>query len=156
LQNIPEAPVDLNKRNVTDEIPNEAPPSSSWNTNSFSSSCGPDNSFSIATAYGLDGPGIESWWGRGFPHLSRPVLGPTQPPVQWVTRLSPGGKERPRRDADPFQYHGQERVELYLDSPYGPYGLYRASVPVQGYTLHFVVYIYNLQMLPRASCWVMS
>jgi hypothetical protein len=30
---------------------------------------------------------------------------------------------------------GRERVELYLYSPYGPYGLYRASVPVQG--VHF-------------------
>ena len=30
---------------------------------------------------------------------------------------------------------GHERVELYLYSPYGPYGLYRASVPVQGYNL---------------------
>jgi len=29
----------------------------------------------------------------------------------------------------------QEKVELYLYSPYGPYGLYRASVPVQGCTL---------------------
>ena len=28
-------------------------------------------------------------------------------------------------------------VELYLYSPYGPYCLYRASVPVQGYTLPF-------------------
>ena len=28
-------------------------------------------------------------------------------------------------------------VELYLYSPYGPYGLYRASVPVQGCTLPF-------------------
>ena len=36
---------------------------------------------SIATGYGLDGPGIESWWERDFPHLSRPALGPTQPPV---------------------------------------------------------------------------
>jgi hypothetical protein len=26
---------------------------------------------------------------------------------------------------------GHESVELYLYSPYGPYGLYRASVPVQ-------------------------
>ena len=30
---------------------------------------------------------------------------------------------------------GHERVQLYLYSPYGPYGLYRASVPVQGCTL---------------------
>jgi hypothetical protein len=35
----------------------------------------------LATGYGLDGPGIESRWGRDFPHLSRPALGPTQPPV---------------------------------------------------------------------------
>jgi hypothetical protein len=28
-------------------------------------------------------------------------------------------------------------VELYLYSPYGPYGLYRASVPVQGCTLSY-------------------
>jgi hypothetical protein len=36
----------------------------------------------IVTGYGLDGPGIRSWWGLGFPHLSRLALGPTQPPVQ--------------------------------------------------------------------------
>ena len=30
---------------------------------------------------------------------------------------------------------GHERVELYLYSLYGPYGLYRASVPVQGWPL---------------------
>ena len=54
----------------------------------------------IATAYGLDGPGIESRWERGFPHLSRPALWPTQPLVQWIPGLS-RGKERPERDADP-------------------------------------------------------
>ena len=45
---------------------------------------GRDSSVGIATRYGLDGLGIESWWGRDFPHPSRPDLGPTQPPVQWV------------------------------------------------------------------------
>jgi len=44
----------------------------------------------FVTAYGLDGPGIESWWGRDFSHLSRPALRPTHPPVQWVTGLSRG------------------------------------------------------------------
>ena len=45
---------------------------------------------SIVTGYGLDGPGIESQWGRDFPHLSRLALGPAQPTVQWVPVLSRG------------------------------------------------------------------
>jgi hypothetical protein len=52
--------------------------------------CGPGSLFGIATGYGLDGPGIESRWGRDFPHLSRPALGTIQPPVQWVPGLFRG------------------------------------------------------------------
>jgi len=51
---------------------------------------GPGSSVGTATAYGLDGPGIESRWRRDFPHLSLPALSPNQPPVQWVPDLSRG------------------------------------------------------------------
>jgi hypothetical protein len=51
---------------------------------------GPGSSVGITTGYGLDGPGIESPCERDFPHLSRPALGPTQPPVQWEPALSRG------------------------------------------------------------------
>ena len=52
---------------------------------------GRDISVGIATYYRLDGPGIESRWGRDSSHQSRPALGPTQPPIQWVWVLFPRG-----------------------------------------------------------------
>jgi len=70
--------------------------------------------------------------------FSAPVqTGPGAVPASCTigTGYFPGGKERPRRDADPSPPSsavGHERVKLYLYSRYGPYGLYRASVPVQG------------------------
>ena len=60
----------------------------------------PESSVSIATGYGLDGPGIESRWGRDFPHLSRPALGPPSLLYNGY-RVFPQGKERPGRHADP-------------------------------------------------------
>ena len=50
-----------------------------------------DSSVGIVTRYELEGPGIESRWQRDFLHTSRLSLWPTQPPVQWVTRLFPRG-----------------------------------------------------------------
>jgi hypothetical protein len=49
-----------------------------------------DSVVSIVTCYGLEGPGIDSQWGWDFLQLSRPALGPTQPPTQWVLDLFPG------------------------------------------------------------------
>jgi len=115
----------------------------SYFCNIYTEFCGPGSLVGIATGYGLHGPGIESRCGddifRTCPDR------PWGPPVLLYNgyRVFPGGKERLRRDADPSppsKCRGQERVELYLYSPYGPYGLYRASVPVQGCALPLPLY----------------
>ena len=94
--------------------------------------CGPDSSVGIATGSGLDGPGIESRLGARF---SAPVqTGPGAHPGSCTmgTGSSPGVSDwGVTLTPHPFQCGGQERVQLYLYSPYGPFGLYRASVPVQ-------------------------
>jgi len=125
---------------------------------------GPGSVVGIETGYGLDSPGIESRWRRNFPHLSRLAMWPTHSPVQWVPGLSWGLKRPERAaDPSPLSsavvvkgysytstppmgrtactepqclYKGALylAVELYLYSPYGPYSLHRASVPVQGCT----------------------
>jgi hypothetical protein len=58
--------------------------------------------------------------------LSRPVLGPTQPPIQWIQRaLSPGVK-RPGHEAHnspPTSAEGQEYVALYIYTPIRLHGV---------------------------------
>jgi hypothetical protein len=77
---------------------------------------------SIATRYELDCPGIESRWGRDFLHLSRPALGPTQPPIQWVPGLSRG--QSGRRVALTTHPHLVPRLTLFnpifLPTAYSP------------------------------------
>ena len=48
---------------------------------------GQDSSVGIATRYILEGPGIESRWGRDFPHPSRPALA-SPPPLYNGYRVS--------------------------------------------------------------------
>ena len=88
---------------------------------------GRDSSVGIATGYVLDGPEIESQWGRDFTHPSSPALGLTQPAIQWVPGPSPEVK-RAMRGVDhpsPSSAEVKERVELYIYSS----GL---SLPVLG------------------------
>jgi len=82
---------------------------------------GPDSPVGIATRYRRGCPGIESQWGREFPHPSKPALGPNQPPIQWVPGLFPEGKAAGawRRPPTPSSAEVKERVELYLYLPSG-------------------------------------
>ena len=57
---------------------------------------GQDSSVGMATRYGLDGPGIESRWGRDFPPPSRPA----QPASCTMGTGSFLGVKRPGRGAD--------------------------------------------------------
>ena len=49
--------------------------------------CDPGSAVGIATNYGLDCPGSNPGGDEIF-RPSRPALGPTQPPVKWVSCLS--------------------------------------------------------------------
>ena len=81
---------------------------------------GRDSSVGIATRYGLDGPGIESRWGRFFPHPSWPALGPTQPTCDGC-QVFPGGTAAGawRWPPTPSSTEVKERVGLYLYSSSG-------------------------------------
>jgi len=62
--------------------------------------CGPGSVVDIATAYGLDGPGIESWRGEIFRTCPDRPCGPPSLLYNGY-RIFPGGKVLPGRDADP-------------------------------------------------------
>jgi hypothetical protein len=57
----------------------------------------------ITLGYGLDDQGFESLEGLGvflFTIISRPGLGPTRPPIQWLPGALSLGVKRPEREAD--------------------------------------------------------
>ena len=66
----------------------------------YSSFCGPGSVVGIATAYGLDGPGIESQWGEIFRASPDRPWGPPSLLYNGY-RVFPRGKVLPGRDADP-------------------------------------------------------
>jgi len=64
------------------------------------SDCGLGSTVGIATDYGLDDPGIESWWGEIFCTCPDQPWGPHSPLYNGY-QVFPEGKERAGCDADP-------------------------------------------------------
>jgi len=110
---------------------------------------GRDSSVGIATRYGLEGPGAECRWGRDFPHLSRPTLRPTQPPIQWVL-VSFTGVKRPGGGGVALTTHPssdevKERVDIYLYYPSGP------SWPLLGWIIIIIIIPNKLYKIQRTN-----
>ena len=100
------------------------------------------SSVGVATGYGLDGPGIESRWGAKF---TAPVqTGPGAHPASCTmgtgsfpeVKSCRGVTLTPHSLLIPWSWKGRAIPLL----PYGPYGLYRASEPVQGWSLPLPTY----------------
>jgi hypothetical protein len=76
----------------------------------------------VATGWATEGPEFEFRRVKNFffSKSSRPTLGSTQPPIQWLPgALSPEVK-LPARGADhspPGSDRGQENIDLYIHSP---------------------------------------
>ena len=72
------------------------------------------SSVGIATRQGLYHSGINFRWGRDCPHPSRPAVGPTPSPVQWVLGLYARGWRWPPTPIYPLSYRNSRAVPLCL------------------------------------------
>jgi hypothetical protein len=102
--------------------------------------CGSCSLVRIATGYGLDGPGIESRWEARFSAPVQTVPGAHPDSFTMGTGSFLGVKNGRAVTLTPHPlivlWSSISRPIPLL--PYGPYGLYRASVPVQGCTLPYL------------------
>jgi hypothetical protein len=87
------------------------------------------NILSIATGYGLEDRrvGVQVPVGTRISSMSsRPALGSTQPPIQWVPGALSPGVNRTGREADhspPNKCGVQENMDLYIHSPIRLHGV---------------------------------
>jgi hypothetical protein len=118
-----------------------------------------DTSVDLATGYGLDGPGIESRWGRDFSPTFRPALGTTHPASCKMSTGSFQGVKRPGRGADhqPLLVQRSRKSRATPLASCGPSGILGITLP-----LPFSIYEYTFTALrrvlneicgPSVDCW---
>jgi hypothetical protein len=111
-----------------------------------------DSSVSIALGYRLDDQGSRVRFPEGSGNsslhpVSRMVLGPTQPPIQWVPGDLSLGVKRLRREADhspPSRAKVKEWVELYLHSPNTPSWRGAELKHKDNFTFTFTAWLYHV------------
>jgi hypothetical protein len=93
---------------------------------SFDTTEGRDIVAYIATRYGLDGPRIKFPWRRVYSHPFRPVLEPTQPPVQLETHLNSEENQPVSGDENPPHLAPRLKKEYSCNStpPLGIRGMF--------------------------------
>ena len=93
--------------------------SSRISVSTFCSGVGRDSVVGITTCFEMEGPGIESRWGRVFPHLSRPAPGPRNLLYNGNRVSFPGVKPSGRGVDHPqiSRPEVKERAEPYLFFP---------------------------------------
>jgi len=110
----------------------------------YAASVGRDSLVGTVTHVVMEVVGIESLWTRSFPHPSRTALGPTQPPIQWVTGLSRGKADGTWRwPPTPSSAEIKERIVLYTYPPspsLGLYGLFQKEIYFYLYSTYTASY----------------
>jgi hypothetical protein len=117
-----------------------------------------NNIFSgTALDYGLDGRGFESRQGLGiflFTTASRPVLRPTQPPIQWVPGAISLGVKRPGHEADHSHPSNAEVNNAWSYTSTPQYKLIKwCSVKAQGQLTFTLPPIYTLVLSRGIYCY---
>jgi hypothetical protein len=83
-----------------------------------------ESAVGIATAYGLDDRGVAvrvPVRSRIFSASSRPALGPTQPPIQWVPGVLSVGMKRTGREFDHSPTANAEVKKMWMYTSTPPY-----------------------------------
>jgi hypothetical protein len=108
----------------------------------------------IALGYGLDDRGFESRQGLGiflFTTASRPTLGPTQPPIQWVPGALSLGKEWSGREADHLPPSSAEVTNAWSYTSTPPIRLHGVLL---SWSTETPLPLYpDLQSFGKYTCW---